>query len=315
VVRFLTFAACLLSLIVSTVVSTQAQTCQPDRAVIPVPRVSIRKLIFRNARVLSAQDQRLILKALRAEGPVGADGPQELGRRDQGLAVEDGASSVAEEAAERVRAAYQNVGYFKVQVDGKAVRVPTDSLGRYDIVVRVLSAGEQYRLGDLKIVNAVQFAAPQLGDLFPIQRGEIFSREKIAAGLEALRRLYGSQGYINYAGVPETELDDDNAVANLTINADEGKQFRLRSVEVLGVDAETKARVLSDLAMKPGDIYTAKLWVRSLLKFGDVAQHSDPNIVNKRLDERNGWVDLVLDFRKRPTCPIDLSVDSAITIR
>lgn len=308
-VRFLTFVACLLSLIVST----QAQTCQPDGAVTPIPKVSIRNVIFRNARALSAQDQRLISKALRAEGPVGMDGPQELGGRDEGLAVEDEASSVAEEAAERVRAAYQNEGYFKVQVDGKAVRVPTDSLGRYDIVVRVLSAGEKYRLGDLKIVNAVQFAVPQLGDLFPIQRGEIFSREKIAAGLEALRRLYGSQGYINYTDVPETEIDDDNAVANLTINADEGKQFRLRSVEVLGVDAETKARVLSDLAMKPGDIYTAQLWERSLLKFGDVAQDPDPNIVNKRLDERNGWVDMVLDFRKRPTCPIDLSVDSAIT--
>jgi len=311
VVCFLTFAACLLSLIVST----QAQTCQPEGAVTPIPRVLIRNVILRNAGALSTQDQRGISKALRAEGPVGMYGLEELGGRDEGLSTEDAASSVGEEAAERVRAAYQNEGYFKVQVDGKAVRVPTDSLVRYDIVVRVLSAGEQYRLGDLKIANAVQFPVPQLRDLFPMQRGEVFSREKIAAGLEALRLLYGSQGYINYTGVPETELDDDNAIANLTINADEGKQFRLRSVEVLGVDAETKARVLSDLAMKPGDIYTTKLWEHSLLKFGDVAQDPDPNIVDKRLDERNGWVDLVLDFRKRPTCPIDLSVDSAITLR
>jgi len=277
------------------------QQCARPVKIAQTLKAPIRQVTFLNDELLSQDKEAEIVKRVRDN-------------TIDSIAVAKGVSSIAEEAAEGARAAYQDDGYFKVEVKAKAVRAATDK-HLYDIVIRILTVGKQYRLGDLNIANATSFQTQQLRDLFPIQRDEIFSREKLAAGLEALRRLYGSQGYINYTDVPVTEFDDDNAIANLTIDADEGKQFRLRSVEVLGVDAETKARVLSDLAVKPGDIYTAQLWERSLLKFGDVAQDPDPNIVNKRLDERNGWVDMVLDFRKRPPCPIDLSVDSAITFR
>lgn len=216
-------------------------------------------------------------------------------------ALDTEVSSIAEEMNERVRAAYQNEGYFKALVDAKAVPIPTDK-HRYDVVVRVRTVGKLYRLGDLNISNATSFPTQQLRDLFPIQRGEVFSREKIADGLDAVRRLYGTLGYINYTSVPDTEFDDGNGIANLTIDVDEGKQFHLRGVEVLGVDEETKARVLGELDTKPGDIYSSESWERSLVKFPGTAQDPTPNVADKKLDERNGWVDMVLDFRKPRIC-------------
>jgi outer membrane protein assembly factor BamA len=102
--------------------------------------------------------------------------------------------------------------------------------------------------------------------------------------------------------VPDTEFDDDKATAILTINVDEGRQFLLRSVEALGVDSDTKARVIDDLDMKAGDVYSSELFERALLKFIGL-QASDPNTVARSLDEKSGWVDVVLDFRKKVTCP------------
>jgi outer membrane protein assembly factor BamA len=210
-------------------------------------------------------------------------------------------SSAADEATERTRAAYQNIGYFKVQVDGTALSVGLDS-SQYDIMIETRSSGQQYRLGDLNFVNGTFFPTLQLRDLFPLLPGEIFSREKIVRGLEELSRLYGSQGFINFSAVPDTAFDDDTGIATLTILVDEGKQFRLRHVDVMGVDRGTKARVLAEFALKPGDVYTSEAWERVAKKLLDLVQKSNHEVLDKQLDEANGLVDVMLDFRPLPIC-------------
>ncbi|HVO61711.1 MAG TPA: hypothetical protein VMT53_12305, partial [Terriglobales bacterium] len=42
-----------------------------------------------------------------------------------------------------------------------------------------------------------------------------------------IRRLYASRGYINFTPVPNTEADEKSGFVTLTIDADEGNQFRL----------------------------------------------------------------------------------------
>ena len=276
--------------VVSLLGSLCAQDCLPEKSATPSTPVPIRRVIFQNAPNLSREARREIAKALLDEtvyaGSVSAD-----------------MTRSADEASERVRAAYQNEGYFKAQVSTTAVPVAKEAAVRYDVVIRTLSEGMQYRLGDMQFTHMTAFPEQQLRDVFLIQRGEVFSREKIAKGLEELRRLYGREGYINFTAVPDTVLDENNNSINLEIDVDEGKQFRLRSLEVFGVDSETKARVLSELAIKPGDIYNAELWERSMEKFPNLIQ--DPDTAAKRLDERDGWVDAIIDFRKPDPCPID----------
>jgi outer membrane protein assembly factor BamA len=202
------------------------QQCAPPVKFAQTLKAPIGQVTFLNDELLSQDTEAELVKQIRNNAVTLT-------------AVETDMSSIAEEAAERARAAYQDEGYFKAEVNAKALPIVTDK-HLYDIVIQILTVGKQYRLEDLNIAKATSFPTQQLRDLFPIQRGEIFSREKIAAGLEALRRLYGSQGYINYTGVPDTEFDDDKATANLNINVDEGRQFLLRSVEALGVDSDTR---------------------------------------------------------------------------
>lgn len=213
-----------------------------------------------------------------------------------------GINSVADELAERVRRAYQDEGYFKAEVSAQVLKTVADDR-LYDLEVQVRDAGPQYRLGEIGFVHEAAFSGTQLRALFPIQRGEIFSREKIMQGLEGLRKLYLAHGHINYVSVPDTRFDDQNWTANLTLNVDEGKQFRLHSVEVLGVDAETKARVLSEVTNHPGDTYVQQDWDDLLAKFPDLVTKREPETIDKRLDERNARVDVLLDFRKPAPCP------------
>jgi len=264
------------------------QSCVPAVQFEPTIKAPIHNVTFTNDAVFPPEKEAEIAQALR-------DKTVAPGSLDKTM------SSIAEEAAERARAAYQDLGYFKARVDGKAVSVATRP-PQYDIMIQIRSVGKQYRLGDLNILHAPSFPTQQLRDQFPIQRGEIFSREKIAVGLEALRRLYGSEGYLNYTSVPETEFDNENAIANLTMDTDEGTQFHLRGVEVLGVDTETKDRMLSELDLKPGDLFNSEVWERSFQKFDGLAR--DPKTVDRKLDEQNGLVDVVLDFRQPRPCRV-----------
>jgi outer membrane translocation and assembly module TamA len=264
-----------------------AQNCPPKKTDSPSTPPPIRRVIFRDAPDLSPQARREITKALRDEtvyaGSVSAD-----------------MTRSADEASERVRAAYQNEGYFKAQVTAKAVPVAEETAVRYDVVIRTLREGMQYRLGEVRLTHMTAFSEPELRDVFPIQRGEIFSRDKIAKGLEQLRRLYGSLGYINFTAVPETVFDENSNSINLDIHVDEGKQFRLRAFEVLGADPETQVRLLHDLGLRPGDVYAADSLMRLGKKRPDFITDSGFNLT---LDEREGAVDIILEPSKMGNCP------------
>src|SRR6266852_3761267 len=100
-----------------------------------VPAPTIRTVLFKNASVLSAQEQRELAKRIRQDG------------REFGVGQwPENASQVADVAEERVRAAFQDKGYFKVKVSARAEPVTDNPANReFDIVVKVVDSGQQYR--------------------------------------------------------------------------------------------------------------------------------------------------------------------------
>ena len=89
-----------------------------------------------------------------------------------------------------------------------------------------------------------------LRDLFPIRDGDILSREKIAEGLENLKNAYGAMGYVNFTSVPEPRVDDANRVISLDVDVDEGRQFFVREINVLGLDESSRREVLKNIPLK-----------------------------------------------------------------
>ena len=216
--------------------------------------------------------------------------------------LEQDMPAAADEIAESTRRALQDKGYFSAKVDSQALKL-TQEPPQYDITVTIHGPVVQFRLGDLQFENAGSFPTNQLRELFAIQQGAIFDREKIIEGLDAIRRLYKTRGYINVTLVPETGLNEETATANLIIDVDQGKQFRFRSLRVLGADLETTQRISEEFSLKPGDVYTPEATEEILLKFpGLVDRENSSNVERIKLDERNGLVDLILDFKKLSPC-------------
>jgi outer membrane protein assembly factor BamA len=209
---------------------------------------------------------------------------------------------VVEEAVERVREGWQNRGYFKVEASGNAKTLTTSASSIQIALFVNVEENAQYRLGGISFKNnRALLDSANLRDLLPVKDGEIFGREKIAEGLENLRRIYGQHGYINYTGVPSTTFDDEKKLAYLEIDMDEGKQFYFSTVEILGVDVAAQQRILKDFPA--GQIYNSRLFDLFVKRHSSVFPFpsNDPWHVKKRLNEREATVSITLDARLCPT--------------
>jgi outer membrane protein insertion porin family len=206
--------------------------------------------------------------------------------------------TVVEDALERLKAGWQDGGYFKVEVSGEArTATKTESNPQIALFVHV-DENAQYRLGGITFKNNRAIYSARLRDLFRIRNGDIFSREKIANGLENLRKAYGEFGYLNYTGVPSTTFDDEKKLAYLEVDVDEGKEFIVSDVKVEGLDGTARQHLLKELALKPGGVYNSRLWELSLSRISSLFPGCDCNPFGPlHLDERTGTVEITLDLR------------------
>src|SRR5208337_1570471 len=230
-----------------------------------------------------------------------------------------------EEDTERVRSEYQNRGYFKVVVNDpktemrdtghKGFHIPLLMAGPGKAVdlTMPIEEGDKYRLGKITFKgNKAITNTIALRNLVPLKDGDVFSREKIAKGLDNLRKAYGEYGYINFSPVPETSFDEDKKLVNVEIDVDEGKQFYVRRIEFQGNTTTRDKVIRRELALEEGGIYNSRLWELSLLRLNqlsyfDQLKADDPNVTDKKLDEKNGLVDLTLHVKEKGKNQIGLN--------
>ena len=282
------------------------------------PKVKVGKIKFTGNKNINSRLLRAAMKNLR---PLGIPHSIFL----EGIFSKTYDATKLEEDTERVRAEYQNRGYFKVGVSDpkteihdtghKSFHIPLVQAGpgkAVDITMPI-DEGEKYRLGKITFKNnkAIQNVAALRG-LFPLKDGDLFSRDKIAKGLENIRKAYGTQGFINFTSVPNTTFDDDKKLAFLEIDLDEGKQFYVRRIEFQGNTTTRDKVIRRELALEEGNVYNSHLWELSLLRLNqlsyfDQLKPDDPNVTDKKLDEKSGAVDLTLKVKEKGKNSIGLN--------
>ena len=197
------------------------------------------------------------------------------------------------EMEEKVQAEWQHYGFFKVRVTAESRELGSDS-GVKDVALTFqIDEGKQYRLGEMRFRNSTQFSDVQLRQLFPISQGEIFDTQKIGEGLEAVRKAYGAVGFINFYMLPESTVDEQNALVSVDFDSDEGKQFHFGKVEILGLDQELAQQLLREYKLEPGDVFDLK----KIEELKADPHFREEDQVERWLDEKSGTVCFVVDAR------------------
>ena len=282
------------------------------------PKVKVGKIRFEGNQHIKSRILRAAMKNLK---PIGV--PHSIFLENLFSKTYD--ATKLDEDTERVRMEYQNRGYFKVVVNEpktqmrdtghKGFHIPLLQAGAGKAVdlTMPIEEGDKYRLGKITFKgNKAITNAAALRSLIPLKDGDIFSREKIAKGMENLRKAYGEYGYINYTGLPDTAFDEDKKLVNVEFDIDEGKQFYVRRIEFQGNTTTRDKVIRRELALEEGGIYNSRLWELSLLRLNQLSyfeqlKPDDPNVTDKKLDEKNGLVDLSLHVKERGKNSIGLN--------
>jgi outer membrane protein insertion porin family len=282
------------------------------------PKVKVGKITFEGNRHINSRTLRAAMKNLH---PIGI--PHSIFLENLFAKTYD--ASKLEEDTERVRAEFQNRGYFKVLVadpkteihdtghTGFHIPLLMGGPGKAVDITMPIEEGEQYKLGEITFKNNKAVSSSKaLRSLFPIKDGDIFSREKVGKGIENLRKAYTELGYINFTSIPNTTFDEEKKLAYLDVDVDEGKQFYVRRIEFQGNTTTRDKVIRREIALEEGQVYNSRLWELSLLRLNQLGyfealKPDDPNVTDRRLDEKNGQVDLTLKVREKGKNSIGLT--------
>jgi outer membrane protein insertion porin family len=179
--------------------------------------------------------------------------------------------------------------------------------GRGLKVVIPIDEGRQYRAGEIKVEDNAEFTADEIKAVVGLKPGEVVrAYTVINKGLENLKKLYGSRGYIQFNPNFIPDFHDDpsdpaKGTVDVTFAVEEGKQCTLRRLEFIG-NTFTRDNVLRrEVLINEGERYNAQYWDLSLLKLNQLGYFDQikPEDATVNTNEREGQVDLTVKVQEK----------------
>jgi outer membrane protein insertion porin family len=153
-----------------------------------------------------------------------------------------------------VRNAFAEQGFAASDVENVSLKASDALAVPKPVTLKAeVSEGPRYRIGEIKFVGNHAFSAAKLRAAFPIKRGAIFRKSKIASGLAEIRKLYSPRGYGDLVFVPDIMFSATGTVA-LTVSISEGPQYRMGELKVYA-KKEIADRLASEWRLREGALF------------------------------------------------------------
>ncbi len=224
----------------------------------------------------------------------------------------------------KVREAYNDKGYYRAQTldpsvkivlrGGEGWRLPLmkpNNLGIFANVTTPIEEGRLYHLHAANFVGVKVFREPQaLLGFFRMRVGDTFSTEKMRKGLEDMRKYYGLLGYWDFAPEPSMEVIPDTDQIDLTITADEGKQFFVRRIEFSGNTTTRDKVIRREFQLDEGDIFNTQMLDVSILRLNQLGYFEmlkKEDSVDIKRNPGSDTVDITLKVKERGKNSIGLN--------
>jgi outer membrane protein insertion porin family len=230
-----------------------------------------------------------------------------------------------EEDKERMRQAYQDHGYFtfkaldeSVQIipkGGRGWRLPLIKPNNAGIAANIkipVEEGRLYHLRNMNFVGVKLFRTPEvlMRPLFGMGPGDVFSTEKLRKGIEAMRKTYGQFGFIDFVPEPNFEIVPNTDQIDLTLTADEGKQFFIRRIDFSGNTTTRDKVIRREVLLDEGDMFNTQLWDLSILRLNQLGYFEmlkKEDAAEIKRNPQSNTVDITLKVKERGKNSIGLN--------
>jgi len=229
---------------------------------------------------------------------------EKMQRRAEELETRAAAKKVHREKREAIRKAEREAAAGKRAAKGKppekektrAVKEPR-SRKKWIFVTVPIEEGSQWRVGTLSAEGNKVFTDEEILSRVPLKPGQVFNDSIVKAGLGRIQLDYGEKGYFY---VTANQVVDRSAehVANLKIEVNEDKQYRINTIEFAG-NTTTRDKVLRrEMRVAEEDLFDLKRFRLGLRKINQLGywQVTEEASIRPRADENK--VDVVVQGRE-----------------
>ena len=127
---------------------------------------------------------------------------------------------------------YRDRGYLNFEVLSSQVSLSKD---KKSVFVNLnIKEGDQYRVGNVRVVGDTGLSAKEAQGLVALQKGQVFSQTKLAETRKNVSNRLGRDGF-SYSRIGILpQVDNVNKRVNLTFQADKGQRTYVRRINIRG---------------------------------------------------------------------------------
>lgn|SRR5262249_45794348 len=227
-----------------------------------------------------------------SDAPLPEPAEERLRRYITRRAIYDTADWV-EELEQRVVDAWEQYGYFKATTRTSVRQLGQNPAERKFALIFHITAGRQYRLGEIRFFGAKLVNPDILRRCFPLREGDIFDTHRLGSGLESLRKTYGRQGYIEFIAVPLFQFEEGTGRISVILEVDEGKQYHLGQVSILGLNKDVADKLFQDSGLRSGVVLSTELVEDFMRKNRSVFPSGAAEDIERKINNESNTVDLI----------------------
>ena len=198
---------------------------------------------------------------------------------------------------------YLQRGYLKATFSDAQAKVVQGSPQETAVDVTFpVDPGRQYKLTAIEIGGYRSFSAETLRQLMHAEMNQPANRVQLDIDIEAMKKLYGTRGYMAASIQPDPERDDTNSTVRYVLHIQEGEVYSMGDLDIRGLDSRTAARLEDDWRLRGGDPYDSS-YPKQFLDREDkeISIMSDWDAsVRESLNQKEHTVDVTLRFNQKP---------------
>jgi outer membrane protein assembly factor BamA len=189
---------------------------------------------------------------------------------------------------------YRARGYLKASFSDGSAKVVDQSPQETDVEVRfTVDPGPRYQVADIQVAGSKALPADKLRELIHQKPGQPADAVALGSDVEAMKKLYGTLGYMAAAIQVVPTLDDAHATVRYQIRVDDGDLFHMGDLEIQGLDPHETVRVTAKWTLAKNDSYDSsypRRFVKEVLKTvlvdgeWNISIHEMPEAADKTVD-------------------------------
>ncbi len=193
---------------------------------------------------------------------------------------------------------YLNNGYINIKVGEPVVALNEDKTA---LAVSIgITEGEQYRIGAIGFKGELLDPAADLRKKLKSEPDEIFNRSLLRTDIGVLTDVYGDKGYAFATINPQTRLDNEKKIVDMTFDIEKGELVSIERISIAG-NPKTRDKVIRrEMRVTESGLYSATGLKRSKQNLMNLGFFEEANIATAKGSASNK-LNVNVDVKEKPT--------------